>query len=209
MKLIDTYLSLQYYLDNSWAMCHPDNGVVGYPNFLPNTLMQPFCEFRPVKIIFSWHRWKNSRTKEKKKKSHHQKSVAVILGKWEQKKMSEIFARYDTKMWEKNRIEIPLSCEPILSVCVCVSERTKDTNLQYHITECRKKSQSRARMQRLQFLSAVYARNYFCWSPVATGGLPQQHCWHLKLASVQFTQFNRNTHTKFDWNSFNNFCQRS
>lgn len=47
-----TYLSLQYYLDNSWAMCHPfDNGVVEYPNFQPNTLMQPFCEFHPVKII--------------------------------------------------------------------------------------------------------------------------------------------------------------
>lgn len=58
-----TYLSLQYYLDNSWAMCHPfDNGVVEYPNFLPNTLMQPFCEFHPENNF--WHEQKSEKWNE-------------------------------------------------------------------------------------------------------------------------------------------------
>lgn len=58
-----TYLSLQYYLDNSWAMCHPfDNGAVEYPNFLPNTLMQPFSEFHPAMILFSIFIWHSTRT---------------------------------------------------------------------------------------------------------------------------------------------------
>lgn len=47
-KLIDTYLNLQYCLDNLWAMFHPFGSVaVAYQNFQLNMLMQLFYVFHP------------------------------------------------------------------------------------------------------------------------------------------------------------------